>query len=42
MNAVRFATIPLGFDKTSTKTWKNNGCFSRGPLQGVTPPSLIS
>lgn len=41
VNAMRFATMPLGFDKTS-KTWKNNGCFSCWPLQHMTPSYLIN
>jgi len=36
------ARMPLGFSKASIKPWKNYGCFSCGPLQGVTPSSLIN
>ena len=41
MAAVRCARMPSDFDMVSIKTWKNNGCFSHGPLQGVIPTSLI-
>lgn len=42
VNEVSFVTMPSSFDKTSINTWKNNGYFSRGPLQGVTSSSLIN
>ena len=42
VDVARFATMPSGFNKASIKTWKNNECFSHGPLQGVTSSCLIS